>query len=569
MLYNKHMRYSHVFGKTVKTIPGDLTATSHKLLYKGGFVRQVSAGRYAFLPLGFKVWQKIMEIIDEEMENIGSQRITTPIFHPIEIWQATNRDKAFGGEMHIVEDHHGSTFAIGATAEGVMVELAKKFKPSYKDFPFYVHQFIGKFRDEKRPRGGILRVREFNMKDAYSFDTTEENLEKTYDIFFNSYLKIAERLDLKVYPVLSDSGAIGGDTNHEFLVKSDAGEAFALFCDKCDYAAQTERAESGFETHGQETEMKDVKEYHNEEVVTCALLAEAMKIPVHVTTKTILFKADGEKFVAAMVRGDYDINETKLKNYLNADSIEMASEEEITKLTGSKVGFMGPVGLPEKVTLVADLTCENRVNFEVGGNKTGIHLYNVNYEKDFPTPPFVDIRLAKENDVCPKCEKGKLNLMRGIEWGHCFKLDTFYSAPQKGHFADSDGTEKPFWMGSYGIGLGRSMATVVETHSDEKGIIWPENVAPYKLHLVGLNLEDENVKKQAEALYEKLKEDGVEVLFDDRESVAAGEKFADADLIGCPYRAVVSKKTDGKIEIKKRNEESIELVDIANLLEIL
>lgn len=562
------MKYSELFGKSIKTVAGSYKSPSHKFLYQGGYVRQVSAGRYAFLPLGYRVWQKIMNIIDEEMEAIGSQRLITPIFHPIEIWKVTNRDSAFGDEMHIIEDHHGATFAIGATAEGVMIELVKLFSPSYKDLPFYVHQFVNKFRDEKRPRGGILRVREFNMKDAYSFDRSEEELFKTYKRFYDAYLKIADRLDLEVYPVLAESGAIGGDYNHEFIVPSESGETEALLCNNCDYASQTERAEGGFESYPQDEEMKEVKEFWDDTVVNCEILADKMGVPIHTTTKTIMFLADG-KYVAAMVRGDYDINETKLKNHLGADKLELATEKQIRSLTGAKVGFVGPVGLPDEVKLIADLSCQDRVNFEAGGNKSGLHLYNLNYERDVPTPEFVDIRLIKEGDSCLKCSKGKLEKIEGIEWGHCFKLDTFYSKPHEGTFTDQDSTEKPIWMGSYGIGLGRSMATIVETHHDEKGIIWPESVAPFKVHLVGLNLEDKKVSEKSYKLYETLSDKGLEVLFDDREDVTAGEKFADADLVGCPYRAVVSKKTGDKIEVKRRNESSPKDVDLSSLLDLL
>ena len=563
------MLYSGLFGKTIKTVPSDLAVASHKLLHQGGFIRQISTGRYAILPLGFRVWKKIIKIIDEEMEVIGSQRLETPILHPIEIWQATNRDKAFGNEMHIIEDHHGATFAVSATAEGLMVELAKQFKPSYKDLPLYIHQFIRKFRDEKRPKGGLIRVREFVMKDAYSFDVTESALYETYQRFFNAYKKIAEKMDLKVIPVLSDSGAIGGDYNHEFLVESDAGEAYAFLCDRCDYATQIERAEAGFEQYETDEKAKEVKEYWDDTVVNCELLAQKMEVPMHTTTKTILFKTSNGDFVAAMVRGDYSINETKLKNHLAVDKVELASEEEIYKLTGAKVGFAGPVGLPKNVIVVADLSCKNRTNFEAGGNKTGLHLCNLNFDRDFPTPAFADIREVKEGDACQACGKGKLKGMKGIEWGHCFKLDLFYSKPQNGTFTDKDGAEKNFWMGSYGIGVERSMAAVVETHHDRKGIVWPESIAPYAVHLIGLNMENEDVRKNALAVYEKLEKAGVETLLDNRENVSAGEKFSDADLIGCPLRAVISEKTKGKIEIKKRSGDKIELVDIGYLIKLL
>lgn len=511
-----------------------------------------------------------MKIIDDEMESVGSQRINTPIFHPIEIWQATNRDAAFGEEMHIIEDHHGSTFALGATAEGLMVEMFKQFSPSYKELPFYIHQFVGKFRDEKRPRGGLLRVREFTMKDAYSFDRTEEDCLESYQKFYDAYLKIAEKMGLKVYPVLAHSGAIGGDYNHEFIVESEAGEAQAFLCDSCDYAAHADRVESYYKVYDDhnDEEFKEVKEYWDDTVVTCSLLAEKMGVPVHVTTKTIIFKVDGV-FVAAMIRGDFEIDENKLKNNLEAKTIRLANEDEIFNLTGAKVGFAGPVGLPDGIKLVADFTCEGRTNFEAGGNKTGLHLYNLNYGRDVPNPEFMDIRKVEANETCPKCKKGKLKIISGIEWAHCFKLDQFYSKAHDGFFTDEDGENKPVWMGSYGIGLGRSVATIVEVYHDKNGIVWPENVAPFKVHLVGLNLEDEKVFQQATDVYNKLRSVGIEILFDDRTDTSAGAKFADADLIGCPYRVVVSKKTKDKVEVKKRSEEKDEKMTVKALINLL
>lgn len=553
------MLQSELFGKTAKSIPSGLRAPSHKLLYKAGFIRQIAAGIYAFLPLGYKVWQKIMNIIEEEMVAIGSQRMITPTLHPIDIWKTTRRDQAFGDEMYVVDDHHGATFALGATAEGVMIELVKMFNPSYKNLPIYIHQFSSKFRDEKRPKEGLIRVREFMMKDAYSFDKNEEDLNESYNKFYDAYLKIAKRLDLKAIPVLAYSGPIGGDYNHEFIVESESGEGEAFICDKCDYAAHIERAESEFKTYPQDKKMKKVGEHYNENALTCEILAKDMGVPLHVTTKTILFKS-GNKFIAAMVRGDYDINEVKLKTHLNLDVLELAPEADIKKLTGAKVGFLGPIALPKGIMVIADLTCKDRANFEIGGNKAGIHLYNINFERDLPTPPFADIREVKEGEKCSKCKKGKLKKIHGIEWGHCFNLGQFYSIPHKATFTDKDGKEKAMWMGSYGIGLGRSIATIVETHHDEKGIIWPESAAPFDASLVELE-----GAKDTEAIYKKLIDAGVDVLWDDRD-IGAGEKFADADLIGVPVRLVASKETGGKIEWKRRDSKKTELLSLNQII---
>jgi len=347
----------------------------------------------------------VIDVIDSEMEEIGSQRVTTPTLHPIEIWQKTNRDQAFGGEMMVVEDHHGSTFAVGATAEGLMTELIKSKNPSYNDLPIVIHQFVQKFRDEKRPRGGLLRVREFMMKDAYSFHESEEDLLKWYEVFSNSYKKIAKLFGLDVIPVLADSGAIGGEYNHEFMVLADKGEDRILICNKCDYAANQEKAEGGFTTHKQDKEQKSREDVEGKGVVGVEELAKFLEIPIEVTTKTLIYKTNSGQIVAAMVRGDYGINETKLRNYLNVDGLTLADEETVKKVTGAEVGYAGPIDLPKKVTVVADFTCKDRVNFEVGANKTDYHSLNVNFGRDFPTPDFADIRQARDGDACIKCKR--------------------------------------------------------------------------------------------------------------------------------------------------------------------
>lgn len=558
----RSMRYRKFFGQTVREVPKDAKAASHKFLYQGGFIRQVSAGRYAFLPLGFRVWQKIVKIIDEEMAELGSQRLITPTLHPIELWTATNRDQAFGELMLVVEDHHGATFAIGATAEGMMVELTKKFKPSYRDLPIIIHQFSQKFRDEKRPRGGLLRVREFMMKDAYSFHESEEDFMVWYQKFYDAYLKIAKGLDLETMPVLAHSGAIGGDFGHEFMVFSEVGEDTTLLCDQCDYAANIERAESQFEIFPQDKKSKELKEILGKGIIGVEPLAKFLKIPVTQTTKTLLYQAD-DLLVAACIRGDYNINEAKLAENLGCARLELVSEDVVKKATGAEIGYAGPIGLPEGTAVVWDLTTKGRVNFEAGANRTDYHYLNVNFERDVAKPEkFVDIREAKRGEGCSKCHQGRLLAKRTVEFGHIFKQDHFYTGPMKGNFVDKDGKEKPMWMGAYGIGIGRAMALIVETHHDNKGIIWPENVAPFQAHLVEVPSDKPGVRGFAEGVYQKLKKAEVEVLYDDRDDVSAGVKFVDADLIGCPVRLVVSETTaaDKKLEWKPRNKEATELM---------
>ena len=546
-----------------------MVVTSHKLLYRGGFIRQISTGRYALLPLGFRVWQKISGIIDGEMQSIGCQRLTVPTFHPIEIWQATNRDQAFGGEMHVIDDHHGATFAIGATAEGVMVELVKKFRPSYKDLPFLIYQFSQKFRDDKRPRGGLLRVREFMMKDAYSFCRTEEESLEVYRKFCGAYLRIAKRLGLEVIPVEADSGAIGGDYNHEFIVLSEAGESKIFVCDQCGYAASDERVEFARPelTPGEEERPFEIIE-QPEWVKTMEDNRKRYGQPLYRYLKNVVYKTVPGKIVIASIRGDQEVNEIKLARVLGEDGLEPAGEEDL-KRVGTKPGYVPSWDL-EGVTFVGDLGLAKVKNF-IGGQKAETtDSINVNYGRDFEYEILADIVNAKDGDPCAKCEGGKLCEERGIEFGHCFKQDHFYTGPQEGYFVDKDGQEKPMWMGAYGIGIGRAMATVAETHHDERGIIWPENVAPYAVHLLHINAEDPQVSEEAEKAYEAFKRSGVEVLYDDR-AESAGVKFADSDLIGIPWRVVVSRDSldKGGLEVKGRLEEQTKIVTLEELLQLL
>jgi prolyl-tRNA synthetase len=557
------MKQSRLFYKSLKTTPKEAASISHKLLLRGSFIEQIAAGRYAFLPLGYRVWEKIINVIDNEMKNLGSQRISTPTLHPIEIWQATNRDQAFGDEMLIVEDHHGSQFAIGATAEGLMTELVKSARPSYKNLPIIIHQFVQKFRDEKRPRGGLLRVREFMMKDAYSFHATEKDLLIWYDHFYQAYARLAQQFDLKATPVLADSGAIGGEYNHEFMVESLTGEDQILVCENCDYAANIQKAESKFQTFEQSAVLNPREDVKGVGVTGVKDLAKFLKIPVHVTSKTLIYKTDTGEIIAAMIRGDYDINETKLKNQLGILNIELADESTVKKITGAEVGYAGPIGLPKKVKLVADLTCRDRTNFEAGANKTNYHALNINFERDFPKPEFIDIRQVKDGDACPECG-ASLKLKKAIEWGHTFHQGQFYAGPHRATFTNQDGQQQILWQGAYGIGIGRTMATIVEVHHDKDGIIWPKSVTPFHVHLINLS----KITTFADEVYQTCKKNGFAVLYDDRD-LSAGEKFAEADLLGITVRLVVGDKNKNKIEWKERRDKNIKLLNKARLIDEL
>ncbi len=549
------MRYSKLFGKTIKTVPSDAVMTGHKLLWQGGFIRRFSTGRWGFLPLGMRVWLKIYQIIEEEMEAIGCQKLIVPTLHSIEIWQATNRDQAFGEEMMIVDDHHGSTFAIGATAEGMMVELVKMFSPSYKDLPIEIYQFSQKFRDDKRPRGGLLRVREFMMKDAYNFCADEKQFMESYQRFYNAYLKIAKKLGLKVTPVLADSGAIGGSLSHEFMVEASVGDNTFFVCSKCGYAANIEKAT--FERMPINSEEKEKKFKIIDQPKWVCTMEDNIKHyggPLWRYLKNVVYKDEKGRIIIASVRGDQEVNEIKLKRVLEVEKMEPATEKDLAKI-GTKPGYVHSWGI-KGVTFIGDLGLPMVSNYVGGQKEDKTDSINVNYGRDFKYKILADIVNAKENDICSECKKGKLKAKKAIEWGHCFKIDHFYTKPQKGYFTDKKGRRKPMWMGSYGIGIGRSMATIVETHYDKNGIIWPEAVAPYKYHLVGLDLHNKKVKAWAEKVYQYLVNKGEEVLFDDREDASPGEKFKDADLIGVPWRLVVSKRVVGEklVEVKNRKE---------------
>jgi len=564
------MKYSQLFGKTVKTVPADAKIASHKLLYKGGFIRRVSTGRWAFLPLGMRVWEKIYQVIDEEMKAIGCQKLVVPTLHPIEIWKATNRDQAFGEEMLVIEDHHGATFAIGATAEGMMVELVKMFMPSYKDLPIKIYQFSQKFRDDKRPRGGIMRVREFMMKDAYSFCETDKQALEVYQQFYDAYLKIAKRLDLPVVPALADSGAIGGSLSHEFQVESSDGDQVYFVCDQCGQAANIERAEflrQPLNPKEKEEPFKIVEQ--PEWVYTMEDNIKHYGEPTWRYLKNVVYKDGKGNIFIASVRGDQDVNEIKLKKALGVDNLMPADDKDLEKL-GTKHGYVHSWGI-KGVTFIGDLGLPMVKNYVGGQKEEKTDSINVNYVRDFKYDQLADIVDAKEGDVCSVCKKGKLTRKTGFEWAHCFKQDHFYTQPQKGFFVDKKGKQSPLWMGAYGIGFERTIACVVEAHHDKTGIIWPESVAPFRAHLIAIS-DTRDVIRRAEEVYRQLIKADIEVLFDDRADVSAGEKFADADLIGCPVRLVVSTKTlrhssgQAKVECKKRSSQKTELLTIKEVL---
>jgi prolyl-tRNA synthetase len=563
------MLYSKLFPKTVREAKTDMSAISHKLLYRGGFIRELSAGRYEILPLGMRVFQKIINVIDKEMERIGSQRFSIPLLQPIEFWQKSNRDKAWGSSLMKIKDRNNSEFALSATGEGVVTEMAQEAKPTYKDLPIVLHQFIAKFRDEKRPRGGLLRVREFVMKDAYSYNATEEDFMKTYNDFYKAYSNICETFGFEYYPCIADSGALGGDYCHEFQVPCEAGEDKIAKCDTCDYAANLEKAEFIREEVNKDEELKEYQEVElPAHVGKIKDLVEHYKLPENRFIKNVVYKTKAGKLVIATVTGNLEVNDFKLAKAVNEEELELATDEDLASI-GAKSGSVHSWGYKEfkdRIIFVVDESITKAKNLYGGFKTETTDPINVNYERDFTADIVADIADPYDGAVCKNCGKGKIKIIKTVEFGHIFKYDHFYTSHHDGYFMDKDGNEKLMYMGAYGIGIERAMAIAVESHNDEKGIIWPESIAPYKVHLIGINLENEDIKNRAFEVYEKLLKAGVEVLFDDRTEATAGEKFADSDLIGIPYRAVVSKKTGEMVELKKRSSDSAEQISLEDLI---
>ncbi|MFH1840597.1 MAG: proline--tRNA ligase [Candidatus Shapirobacteria bacterium] len=558
------MLYSKLFGKTVREAPKGALLASHKLLYRAGFVRDLCAGRLMLTPLGERVEQKIIQIIDEEMAAIGSQRVTVPTFHPLELWQATHRDEAFGAGLTQVTDRRGAKFAVGATAEAVMVEFVKKFSPSWRDLPIVIHQFSNKFRDELRVRGGLIRAREFLMKDAYSFTADEKSFLKTYQDQYRAYEKIAQRLEIEVVSVEADSGALGGDFCHEFIFLCDQGEDFILAC-SCGYAANREKAEFVRDQINFQDEILPLKIVDQPEwVETMADNVKHYRLPESRFLKNVVYKTIKGKIIIAVVRGDLDINLAKLTKVVGRGELQPAEEADLKKI-GTKTGWVHSWG--HQAEYVGDLSLTTVKNFIGGQKEKATDALNVNYGRDFECAILADIAEAKGGYLCAKCQKHQLKTQRGIEFGHIFKYDDFYTKAMKGVFTDKDGQQKFLQMGAFGIGVGRAMAIVVEAHHDEKGIIWPKAIAPYQAHLIEVSAKDESALGGKS--YEELSKMGIEVLWDDREDVSAGEKFANADLIGLPVRLVVSVKTGDKIEWKERNQDKNELISPAEVVKRL
>lgn len=540
------MRMSKLYMPTLREVPSEAEIPSHKLLLRAGMTRKLVSGIYSYLPLGYRVIRKIEQIVREEMDNAGSEELLMSAIQPRELWEASERWESFGPEMFKLKDRNSREFCLGPTHEEYFTNLIKDEVRSYKQLPLNLYQIQTKYRDEKRPRFGVIRAREFIMKDAYSFDKDLEGMERSYKEMWEAYEKIFTRLKLKYKVVQGDSGSMGGNNSHEFMAMSEVGESLVAYCDNCNYAATDEKAEVVYnvkESEGIEDKMEKV---YTPDAKTIDDLVDLFKIEKSNFGKALVYNVSGEP-VVVIVPGDRELNETKLCNYLGAPEheLEMADEETIIRITGANKGFTGPVGLIGDVKLLVDSRITKMKNLIVGGNETDYHLKNVNYGRDFTGEVVEDLLLVEEGDICPKCGKPLL-MDRGIEVGNIFQLGTKYSSSLNANYLDEDGKEKPFVMGSYGVGVSRSMAAIVEQYHDEYGIIWPLVVAPYHIIITIINTKNEEQKQLGEKIYKELLDEGLEVLLDDRNE-RAGVKFNDRDLIGIPIRITVGKKASENI----------------------
>ena len=556
------MKWSETYIPTLREFPAEAEIISHKLLIKAGYIRKLTAGVYNYLPLMQLVLLKISNIVREEMNAKGAQEILMPVLHPAELWQESGRWQSIGKELMRMKDRHERDLVLGGTHEEVVTSLIKGEIRSYRQLPINLYQIQTKFRDEIRPRFGLMRGREFLMKDAYTFDANEESFKQSYQKMLDAYFKIFKRCGLDTRMVESDTGAMGGKAAHEFMVTvdTDGGENIIFYCDSCDYAANMDKATSIDLKKSKEEKIKLKEKVHTPNYRTIEEVTQFLNLPKEKLVKTLIYKADGQ-MVAALIRGDRQINEVKLKNRLGVLDLVMADAESIQRLTGAAVGFSGPIGL-KGVKLIADEEITKMTNFVTGANEEDYHLINVNVEKDFKIDVIADIRSASEGEGCPRCQKGKLKTAKGIEVGNTFMLGTKYSQALKAYFVDQDGKEKPFVMGSYGIGITRTAQAAVEKYNDEVGIIWPPSIAPLAIDIVPVNMQDETQKKTAFDIYHKMKEKKMEVLIDDRDE-RAGVKFVDSDLIGLPLRIVVGERfsKERKIEIRARNTKKMVLTD--------
>jgi len=550
------MKLSKALMLTMREVPAEAEISSHQLMLRAGLMRKMASGVYNYMPMGLKALKKVEDIIRDEMDKAGAQEFLASALIPAELWKESGRWDTMGPEMFRLKDRNDRDFCLGPTHEEVFTDIARNEIKSYKQLPITLYQIQTKYRDERRPRFGVMRSREFVMKDAYSFDKDSEGLDISYNAMYEAYKNIFLRCDIECKAAEADSGAMGGSGSAEFMVKSEVGEDDIVFCSACDYAANIEKSPATAEVMKKE-ELKNLEKIHTPNAKTIEELVSFFKVDSKMFAKTLIYKID-EKVVGVMVRGDREANEVKIVNALGgAVEVELADDKTVFDATSAKTGFAGPINLKVDELLV-DEEVSNMYNFIVGANETDYHYTNVNYNRDF-TGKVGDFRKVTEGEKCPKCG-APINIARGIEVGHIFKLGTKYSESMNAVFTDQDGTQKPFIMGCYGIGVNRTLAAVIEQHNDENGIIWPLEVAPYQVIVVPAVFKDEVQMKKAEELYDALKAIGVDVILDDRNE-RAGIKFKDADLLGIPMRITVGKKiAEGEVEFKLRSSADLEVI---------
>ncbi len=544
------MRWSNLFSPTLRDAPGDAEAVSHKLLVRGGFIRQLHAGHYSMLPLGWRVHEKVAAVVREEMNGIGGQEFLLPAMHPKSLWEASGRWTTMGDEMFRLEDRSGTEVGLGMTHEEVFAQIATEIN-SYKTLPQIWYQIQWKFRDEPRPKAGLLRVREFAMKDSYSLDLDAAGLDLNFDKHYEAYVRIFDRLGLQALPVEASSGAMGGAGSIEFMVPAPSGEDDVVRCRSCGYQANVERATSAIEAVSDEAGPDAPVEFDTPGIRTIRALEEAG----HAATsqmKSMIMVLDGEVAIA-VVRGDHQLNMQKLKDFTGAVEMRPATPEETVQHLGARPGSLGAVGVRDDIAIYVDLALQGRSNLTTGANRDDVHLSGVDVGRDVRVANYIDLREVSSGEACSKCG-ADLEIVRCIEAGHIFKLGTKYSEAMGAQVLDAEGVMHPIVMGSYGIGVGRNMAAIAETHYDDKGLLWPVSVAPFEVVITAMRLDDEATMNAATALYDELRFAGVDVLLDDRDA-RAGVKFADSELIGIPYRVTIGPRgiAEGMVEFTTRS----------------
>ncbi len=560
------MRYSQILLPTLKETPAEAEVVSHRLMLRAGFMRKLTSGIYSYLPYGLAAIRKVENIVREEMNRAGAQELLMPMVQPADLWRETGRYEKYGPELLRFHDRHERESCLGPTHEEVITDIARKELHSYRDLPINLYQIQTKFRDEIRPRFGLMRGREFVMKDAYSFDVSDEAAEVSYRKMYEAYRRIFTRCGLEFRAVQADSGAIGGNFSHKFMVLAETGEDTIVICEKCDYAANMEKAVVTLAAQDQDVVLAELGKIETPGKRKVDAVCDFLKIEPRQLVKTLVFMADGNP-VAVLVRGDREVEEVKLKNLLGVAEVEMADDKQVFDSTGVPTGYLGPIGISIKV--VADQEVAAMANFYVGANEKNFHMENVNLGRDFQVDSVADLRQITTDDPCPECG-GKLTLTEGIEVGHIFKLGTGYSESMQATFQDSDGQDKPLVMGCYGVGVSRVVAAAIEQNHDENGIIFPLPLAPYTVIVLNLGLNDETITGAAETLYKELQAKGIEVLIDDRDE-RPGSKFKDADLLGIPLRVTVGKSLTqkGVVEIRDRKDGAIEEMPLDKVVEVL